>query len=82
MSPKLITAFVIAVILAILLIIGGQPCLALVAFVGPVLAWILTILGVTAAGVLTAVSGGGSFPMVAGVGFIVTLALAIYSYFM
>ena len=78
MSPKLITAFVIAVILAILLIIGGQPCLALVAFVGPVLAWILTI----AAGVLTAVSGGGSFPMVAGVGFIVTLALAIYSYFM
>jgi len=78
--PKV--AFVIAAVLALFLIIGGQPWLALVAFVGPVLAWGLTILGISGAGILTVLSGGGTFPMVAGVGFLITFALAIYSYFM
>jgi len=77
-----VVAFVVAAVTALLLIIGGQPWLALVAFAGPTLAWILTILGISGAGILTVLSGGGAFPMVAGVGFIITLALAIYSYFM
>lgn len=77
-----ILAFVIAGVLGVLLIIGGQPWLALVAVAGPTLAWVFTLLGVTGATILTGLSGGGAFPMVAGVGFIVTIALAIYSYFM
>jgi len=76
-----VLAFVIAGALALLLIFWGHPWLALVSFAGPILAWILSILGISGAVILTALSGGGAFPMVAGIGFIVTLALAIYSYF-
>jgi len=77
-----VVAFIVAAVIALLLIIGGQPWLALVAFAGPTLAWILTVLGISGAGILTALSGGGAFPMVAGIGFLITLALAVYSYFM
>ena len=79
--PHLI-AFGVATVLAILIFVFGEPWVALVAFVGPVLAWVLSLLGVTAAGILTALSGGGAFPMVAGIGFIITIALAIASFFM
>ena len=79
--PHLI-AFGVATVLAILIFVFGEPWLALVAFVGPVLAWVLSLLGVTASGILTTISGGGSFPMVAGIGFIVTIVLAVSSFFM
>jgi len=79
--PHLI-AFGIAAILAVLIFIFGEPWVALVAFVGPILAWSLSLLGVTAATILTTISGGGHFPMVAGIGFIITIVLAIASFFL
>jgi len=81
MSPHLI-GLGIAVVLSVVIFIFGEPWVALVAFVGPALAWILSLLGVTAAGILTTMSGGGTFPMVAGIGFLITISLAIASFFM
>jgi len=74
-------SFGVAIVLAICIFVFGEPWVALVAFVGPVLAWAFSLMGVTAAGILTAISGGGSFPMVAGIGFIVTIVLAVASFF-
>jgi len=74
-------AFFIGIIFASLLIYFGHPWEALVAISGPVLAWIISILGISAAGILSFLSGGGSIPIVAGIGFIVTVVLAIISFF-
>jgi len=76
-----IFAFIIATLFGVVFILFGHPWLALVSFCGPTLAWVLSILGVSGAGILTVLSGGGAFPIVAGIGFLITMALAIYSYF-
>ena len=76
-----ITGFSIALVLSVMILLLGEPWTALVAFVGPVLAWTLSLLGVSAAGILTFLSGGGNFPLVAGVGFLITLSLAAVSLF-
>lgn len=81
MDPKIL-AVIIGVILAILSVAFGNPWMALVAIVGPVLAVLLSLLGVSGAVILSWLSGGGAIPLVAGVGFIVFIALSIYSLFL
>ncbi len=76
-----IVAFSIGLILFVVLFYFGQPWLAFVAMTGPILAWVLSFLGVTGAVIMTWLSGGGTVPIVAGVGFIVTFALVIASFF-
>jgi len=77
-----IIAFTVAIILAILTWqFGKNPWLALVAIAGPLLAWGLSILGVSGAVIFTWLSGGKSVPIVAMVGFLIFFALSFYSYF-
>lgn len=76
-----LAGIVIAVILGILLILSGRPWIALVALLGPVGAWIASILGVSGAAIMTFLSGGGSFQAVAGIIFIIAIALGIASFF-
>ena len=78
---KHIVAFGIGIVLCLGLLFLGHPWIALVAMVGPFLAWSLSILGVTGAAIMTYLSGGGSIPIVAGVFFLITIALAIASFF-
>lgn len=72
-------AFIIAIILCIALLYFGHPWIALVSFAGPTLAWVLTILGISGAGILTFLSARGAIPIVAGIGFLFTILLSIYS---
>jgi hypothetical protein len=74
-------ALAIGIVLSLILVIFGHPWIALVALVGPVLAVVLSVAGISGAVILSTLSGGGTIPIVAGVGFIVTIALTIYSFF-
>lgn len=76
-----LTAFAIAATLAIVALVFGHPWLGLVAFVGPIMAWVLSIVGISGAVIISTLSGGGAVPIVAGVGIITWIALAIYSIF-
>ncbi len=73
---------VIAVILGLIFIFSGRPWIGLVALLGPVGAWVASILGVSGAAIMTFLSGGSAFPAVAGIIFIIAIALGIASFVM
>ncbi len=70
----------IGVILCGTLIYFGKPWVGLVALAGPVMAWVLAIASISGATILTFLSGKGSLPIVAVVGFLITAFLAAYSF--
>ncbi len=71
----------IAIVLAIILFIFGHPWLAIVSLMGPVVAVLVTMAGISGSAMLVLLSAGGSIPMVAGLWFIVIICLGIYSFF-
>ncbi len=74
---KLKIAFTIGLILLGLFWYFDQLWIGIVAFFGPTLAIILSILGVTGAGIMTFLSFKGKLPIVAGVGFLITFFLVL-----
>ncbi len=75
-----VLAAVIGIVLGVVLIINGRPWIALVAMFGPIGAWVVSILGLSGAGLMTFLSGGGAFPAVAGIIFIIAIVLGIASF--
>ena len=62
------------------LIYYGEPWIALVAIAGPIMALVLMVTGVSGAVIFTWLSAGKQLPILTVVGFLITAALAAYSF--
>lgn len=79
MNKHYLSLFIGAILCGVL-IYFGKPWIGLVALAGPSMALAFTIAGVSGAAIFTWLSGKGSLPIVAVVGFLITAFLAAYSF--
>lgn len=77
MKLKHTIAFIVGLILLVIFWYFDQLWIGIVAVTGPTLAVILSILGVTGAGIMTFLSFKGRLPIVAVVGFLITFVLVL-----
>lgn len=73
-------AISIGLVLLAVFVYLGKPWIGIIAVLGPLFAYLLTKFGVSGRAIFTALSLNGTLPIVAVVGFLITLCLAAYAF--
>lgn len=77
---KHLIAISVGVLLLVVFFLLGEPWIGIIAVSGPILAFALGKLGVSGSAIFTALSLNGRLPIVAVLGFLIALCLAIYAF--